>query len=62
MYPSLAVILLLAGFVATALFFVNQLRGKEKRGLVIELSIGFIASTLLGFGVLFLMLSFGMYP
>ena len=62
MYPSLALILLISGFIAMALFFVNQMQGGEKKSVLLELGIGFVASMLLGFGVLFLMLSFGMFP
>jgi hypothetical protein len=54
------VALTLIGLVLTALFFVYQMQS-GKRSLVIELVIGLVASVALGFGTLFMMLSFGLY-
>jgi hypothetical protein len=42
-------------------YFVYQMRGAGKRNIIIELLIGALSSVLLGFGTLFMMLSFGLY-
>jgi ABC-type Mn2+/Zn2+ transport system permease subunit len=61
-HSKFAIILTCIGMLATALFFVYQMRAeKSKRKLSVELSIGFIAAFFLGFGTLFIMLSFGLY-
>lgn len=60
-YPFLGVALLVVGLLFTAMYFVYQMQGGGKRNLFIELLIGFASSCALGFGVLFLMLSFGLY-
>jgi len=60
MYPTLGGMLILAGFISTAMFFVYQL-SSAKRSLAVELSLGGVSSVALGFGTLFVLLSFGLY-
>jgi UDP-N-acetylmuramyl pentapeptide phosphotransferase/UDP-N-acetylglucosamine-1-phosphate transferase len=60
MYPTLGGMFILAGFISTAMFFVYQL-SSSKRSLAIELSLGGVSSVALGFGTLFVLLSFGLY-
>eukprot|EP01038_Epipyxis_sp_PR26KG_P010676 gene10676-14337_t len=59
-YPSLSIMLLLAGLTSTAGYFVYQMKSGSKN-IVIELLIAAVSSVLLGFGTLFAMLSFGLY-
>lgn len=62
MYPTLGGGLMFVGFIFTALYFVYQLSStSNKRSLGLELSIGAISSAALGFGALFVLLSFGLY-
>jgi hypothetical protein len=58
-YPTIGVGLSLAGLVLTAGYFVYQMKGKKS--LMLELLLAAIASIALGFGTLFLMLSFSLY-
>jgi hypothetical protein len=52
----------LIGLVLMALFFIYQMKEvPSKRLLLVELFIGFLSSIFLGFGTLFIMLSFGLY-
>lgn len=60
LYPTLGMLLTGVGFAVTAGYFVFQMRAGAK-SLLIELLLGTIASIFLGFGVLFLMLSFELY-
>ncbi|XP_055613340.1 transmembrane protein 258 [Uranotaenia lowii] len=62
-FPHLAVVLLLFGTFFTAWFFVFEVsRPKSKDGVIFkELLISLIASIFLGFGILFLLLSVGIY-
>ena len=60
MYPTLGSGLMLVGFIFTAVYFVYQL-SSDKRSFGLELSFGAAASTALGFGALFVLLSFGLY-
>jgi hypothetical protein len=61
-YPFYSAANLLAGFAATALFFVYQMRsGAANRSLAIELAIALVASAFLGCGALFTMLAFNLY-
>lgn len=59
-YPLYAVGLTAVGVVFMALFFVTQMRSGNK-SLILELLFGALASLALGFGTLFIMLSFGLY-
>jgi len=52
--------LMLMGFISTALYFVYQL-SSNKRSLALELGVGAASSVALGFGALFVLLSFGLY-
>lgn len=52
--------LTLAGFVTTGAYFVYQMSG-NKRKISVELLLALVASIALGFGSLFLMLSFDLY-
>lgn len=60
LYPSLGMTLTGVGLAITAGYFVFQMRAGNKN-LCVELSLGTAASIFLGFGVLFLMLSFDLY-
>ena len=60
-YPFLGTTLVASGLVVMAGYFVYQMRGSGKRNIIIELLIGALSSVLLGFGTLFMMLSFGLY-
>jgi len=60
-YPQHGVILTLMGLVATGGYFVYQMSAGAERKLSIEMVIAVIASVALGFGSLFLMLSFNLY-
>lgn len=59
-YPTLAVGLTAAGLAGTAVYFVYQMKGSN-RNVLLELLIALAASTALGFGTFFMMLSFGLY-
>jgi hypothetical protein len=59
-YPFLAVVLLAVGLLFTAIYFMYQMK-EGKKNILFELLIGLGASGVLGFGTLFLMLSFGLY-
>lgn len=62
LYPSYSAGSLLVGFVFTALFFIYQMRSAPAaRSLLSEVLIALVASTFLGFGILFAMLAFGLY-
>lgn len=62
-YPFLGTVGLVSGLVFTALYFVYQMRGagSGSPSIAIELLLGGIASTLLGFGSLFIMATFDLY-
>jgi hypothetical protein len=47
-----------------ALFFIIQMRSKEKRrhGIFLELFVALVASIFLGFGTFFATLTMGLYP
>ncbi|KAK9834523.1 hypothetical protein WJX74_003611 [Apatococcus lobatus] len=61
-YPTLAVLLILAGLGSTASFFVYEVTTtKFSRNLRRELSLSIVASLFLGFGLLFLLLWTGVY-
>jgi len=60
-YPQHGVVLTLLGLVATGGYFVYQMSAGKERKLSVELMIAAIASVALGFGTLFLMLSFDLY-
>lgn len=61
MYPTIGGMLMSTGFVLMAMYFIYQLNWGDKRSLAVELSIGGVSSLALGFGALFVMLSFGLY-
>jgi hypothetical protein len=63
MFPVFAVALIALGLAATAGFFVYQMKAKnsQSHSIGIEIVLGFVASVLLGFGCLFLMLMFGLF-
>ncbi|KAJ1438331.1 hypothetical protein B484DRAFT_444670 [Ochromonadaceae sp. CCMP2298] len=61
LYPFLSVVLLIAGLAAMSGYFVNGMKGAGSKSIIAELFLAAIASTLLGFGTFFLMLSFGLY-
>ncbi|CAM6057770.1 unnamed protein product [Sphagnum tenellum] len=62
LYPFLAVLLLIAGLVLTASFFIYEATGtKFSRKLSQEFATGGISSLFLGFGTLFLLLWTGVY-
>ncbi|XP_057537480.1 uncharacterized protein LOC130815137 [Amaranthus tricolor] len=62
LYPTLAFMLLVFGLIFTASFFIYETTSSRKnRSLAKELVTGAIASVLLGFGSLFLLLSTGVY-
>ncbi|XP_036216362.1 transmembrane protein 258 [Bactrocera oleae] len=63
-FPHLATVLLTIGTFFTAWFFVfvvSRPKNSKEHTLFKELSISFCASIFLGFGVVFLMLSVGIY-
>ncbi|CAK9262128.1 unnamed protein product [Sphagnum jensenii] len=62
LYPFLAVLLLIAGLVLTASFFIYEATSaKFSRKLSQEFATGGISSLFLGFGTLFLLLWTGVY-
>ena len=61
MYPTFGGVLMLVGFIFMAVYFIYQLNWGDKRSIAVELSIGGVSSLALGFGALFVMLSFGLY-
>jgi len=61
-YPMLGTVCMSFGFMLMAFYFIYQMRaGSDKRSLALELCIGGASSVALGFGTLFVMLSFGLY-
>ncbi|GAQ84044.1 hypothetical protein KFL_001740030 [Klebsormidium nitens] len=62
LYPLLAVVLITLGLLFTASFFIYEVTSsKFSRNIVRELATGGVASVLLGFGSLFLLLWTGVY-
>jgi hypothetical protein len=60
MYPTIGGTCVLSGFLLTSGYFVYQL-SSSKRSIAVELSLGAAASVALGFGSLFVLLSFGLW-
>ncbi len=63
-YPTLGVVGVGSGLAMTAVYFIYQMRGASgsgKANIIIEFVLGAIASTLLGFGTLFVMATFDLY-
>ncbi|XP_017780506.1 PREDICTED: transmembrane protein 258 [Nicrophorus vespilloides] len=61
-YPHLTLILLGIGIFFTAWFFVYEVTStKKSRSLKKELAVSLVASIFSGFGILFLLLSVGIY-
>lgn len=63
-YAFLGTVEVVAGLVFTAFYFIYQMRsgtGSSSPNILIELLLGGIAATLLGFGTLFVMATFDLY-
>lgn len=60
-YPFLGITFTGTGLALMGFYFVIQMRESAKQSVVLELLIGLVASVALGFGTLFMMLSFGLY-
>ena len=63
-YPTLGVVGVGSGLAMTAVYFIYQMRGTSgsgKSNIIIEMILGSIAATLLGFGTLFVMATFDLY-
>ncbi|GFQ00113.1 transmembrane protein 258 [Phtheirospermum japonicum] len=61
-YPTLSVFMLAIGLIITGSFFIYEATSsRENCTLAKELSTGAVASVFLGFGSLFLLLSYGIY-